>query len=122
MNDKKVKKFINDYETKIKKLRDRYYEKVNSKEFKDTTFTPNYNAISITITLIVCTLILIFFHGIIGDIIALIIATLSTIITSYLTYMFYIASFICILINKNKRSFHDFITNTKVIEIKEKQA
>lgn len=84
MNDKKVKKFINDYETKIKKLRDRYYEKVNSKEFKDTTFTPNYNAISITITLIVCTLMLVFFHGIIGDIITLIIATLSTIITRFI--------------------------------------
>ena len=43
---------------------------------------------------------------------------ITSIITSYLTYMFYITSFICILINKNKRSFHDLITNTKVIETK----
>lgn len=84
MNDKKVKKFINEYETKIKKLRDRYYEKVNSKEYKDTTFSPNYNAISIVATLVICAIILIFFHGFIGDIAALIIATSSIIITRYI--------------------------------------
>lgn len=84
MNDKKIKQFVKEYETKIKKLRDRYYEKVNSKEFKDTTNTPNYNAISIIITLIVCTFILIFWHGIVGDIISLILATLSIVITRYI--------------------------------------
>ena len=84
MNDKKAKKFINEYETKIKKLRDRYYEKVHSKEYKDTTFTPNYNAISITVTLIICTLILVFLHGFIGDMVALIITTSSIIITRYI--------------------------------------
>lgn len=84
MNDKKAKKFLNEYETKIKKLRDRYYEKVHSKEYKDTTFSPNYNAISIVVTLVICTIILIFLHGFIGDIIALLLATSSTIITRYI--------------------------------------
>lgn len=41
---------------------------------------------------------------------------ITSIITSYLTYIFYISSFICILINKGNRSLHDLIINTKVIE------
>lgn len=84
MNDKKVKKFVKEYETKIKKLRDRYYEKVHSKEFKDTTFSPNYNAISIIVTLLICTLILIFLHGFVGNLIAIILASSSIIITRYI--------------------------------------
>ena len=34
MRDKKINKFVNEYETKIKKYRDRYYEKIKSKEYK----------------------------------------------------------------------------------------
>lgn len=84
MNEKKLNKFRKDYETKIKKYRDRYYEKLVSKEFKYTTFIPNYNAILITITFLVNVIILIIFHGILGDIIALLLATFATLLTRYI--------------------------------------
>lgn len=84
MNEKKLNKFRKDYETKIKKYRDRYYEKLNSKEYKYTTFIPNYNAILITITFIINVVLLIIFHGVIGDIIALLLATTATLVTRYI--------------------------------------
>lgn len=83
MKEKKIKKFKNDYETKVKKARDAYYQKLQSKEYKYLTRKVNYNAISILITFIICAIILLIFKSIIADIIALIIATVSTIITRY---------------------------------------
>lgn len=74
----------------------------------------------------------IFFRGLISsvvliDIINLFILLLynqqtyliSSIITNYLTYIFYITSFLCIAFNKEKRSLHDLILNTKIIETKQ---
>lgn len=74
----------------------------------------------------------IFFRGLISsialfDIINLFILLLcnqqiyiiTSIIISYITYIFYITSFVCILINKEKRSLHDLILNTKIIETKQ---
>ena len=40
-------------------------------------------------------------------------------IISYLTYLFYIASLICILITKERKSLHDLLLNTKIIETKQ---
>ena len=84
MKDKKIEKFRIEYETKIKKYRDRYYEKIQSKEYKYTGHKINYNAISITITILVATLVLLLARNFIGDIIALLIAIISTIITRYI--------------------------------------
>lgn len=84
MKDKKIEKFINNYETKIKKYRDRYYEKINSKVYKYTGHKVNYNAISILVSTLISILVLILFRNIVGDLVALIIATASTIITRYI--------------------------------------
>lgn len=43
---------------------------------------------------------------------------ISSTLISYLTTLFYITSFICILANKEKRSLHDLLLNTKIIETK----
>ena len=83
MKEKRILKFKNDYETKVKKARDAYYVKLQSKEYKYLTRKVNYNAISILITVIVCGAIILFFRNILADIIALIIATISTIVTRY---------------------------------------
>lgn len=81
MKNKKIEKFINDYETKIKKARDIYYEKVNSKQYELLTKKHNYNAISICITILISILILFIFYSLVGDIIALVVATIMTITT-----------------------------------------
>ena len=77
MKDKKIEKFRIEYETKIKKYRDRYYEKIQSKEYKYTGHKINYNAISITITILVAALVLLLVRNFIGDIIALLITIIS---------------------------------------------
>lgn len=45
---------------------------------------------------------------------------ISTIL-SLITYLFYILTIQCVVISKDKRTLHDLLCNTKVIEIKEKQ-
>lgn len=84
MKDKKIEKFRTDYETRIKKYRDRYYEKLQSKEYKYTGHKINYNAIAIVISVVISTIILALFRNIVGDVVALLFATLSTILTRYI--------------------------------------
>lgn len=84
MKEKKIIKFKNDYETKVKKARDAYYKKLQSKEYKYLTRKINYNAISILITFFVCALLFISFKNIIIDISVIAIAFISTAITRYI--------------------------------------
>lgn len=84
MKEKKIRKFKNDYETKVKKARDAYYQKLQSKEYKYLTRKVNYNAISILVTFIICVILFISFKNIIADILVIVLAFIATAITRYI--------------------------------------